>query len=145
MDTLLTEINGMYSCGTFILAAACENRDMRVAVFVLVPFLLAAQYRTPRRAPGANTGSTGAYNLPAVTFHGTVKQISGKEIVIVSDEQQEITIHRTRKTKFLKSDKEIKPSDIPEGAAVTLDVTKAPDLSLLAVNVFVDAPKPAQK
>ena len=118
---------------------------MRLAVLLLMPCLLVAQYRTPRRATGANTNSTGAYNLPAVTFHGTLKVISGKEVVIISDEQQEIAIHRTRKTKFLKTDKEIKPGDIPAGAPVSVDVTKAPDQSLLAVNVFVDSPKPAQK
>jgi hypothetical protein len=119
-------------------------KTMRLAVLLIAPIILAAQYGNPRRTVGGrSTGSTGAYNLPAVTFHGTLKVISGKEIVIISDEQQEITIHRTRKTKFLKSDKEVKPGDIPAGAAVTLDVTKAPDLSLLAVNVFVDPAKPA--
>lgn len=118
---------------------------MRLSLLLLVPILLTAQDRTPPRGAGASTKSTGAYNLPAVSFHGTVKSISGKEIVIVSDEEQQITIHRTRKTKFLKDDKAIKPGDIAEGSLVTVDVTKAADLSLSAVNVFVNEAKPHHK
>ena len=115
---------------------------MSVTALLLVTGLLAGpQAERPRRAAVGNTTRTGAIDLPAVTFHGTVKVIAGKEIVIVAEGQQEITLHRTRKTKFLKGGAAVKPGDIPVGAAVTIDVTKAPDLSLLAVNVFVDPAK----
>ncbi len=111
---------------------------MRLAMLLLLPCLVFAQYRTNRRI--VTGGGTGAYGGPAVTFHGSVKAISSKDIVIINEEQQEITIHRTRKTKFLKSDQEVKPATIAPGTAVTLDVTKAPDQSLLALNLFVDVP-----
>ncbi len=80
--------------------------------------------------------------MPAVTFHGKLKDLDNKELVIVSDDEQELTIYRTHKTKFLKDGKNIKPNAIPIGASLTLDVSHAPDLSLLAVNVLVD-PQPA--
>ena len=116
-----------------------------VLATLLVPVLLPAQYGYPRipRTRGARpTANAGAYGGPAVTFHGKLKQISNKEVVIVSDEDQEIVLRRTHKTKFLKGDKEIKPADIPEGTALTLDVTKDPDMKPVALNVFVDQPKP---
>ncbi len=123
---------------------------MRLAIFCLGPWLLAAQYypvpypSRPRIV--GNTRSTGGVNQqPAVTFHGTLKQISNKEIVIETDEQQEVSIHRSRKTRFLKEDKEVKPAEVAPGTVVTLDVTKAPDATLMALNLFVDPPKKDQK
>ena len=111
---------------------------------LLVPVLAPAQYGYPRmpRSRGARpTANTGAYGGPAVTFHGKLKHITNKEVVIISDEDQEIVLRRTHKTKFLKGDKEIKPAEIREGAALTLDVTKDPDMKPVALNVFVDQPK----
>src|SRR5579871_2794081 len=114
-------------------------------VALLVPALMPAQYgypRMPRTRGGRPTANAGAYGGPAVTFHGKMKQITNKEVVIVSDEDQEVVLRRTHKTKFLKGDKEIKPVEIAEGTALTLDVTKDPDMKPVALNVFVDLPKP---
>ena|SRR5215831_8617789 len=113
-----------------------------------VPALLAAQYGYPypgvsRTRGGRPTANTGPYGGPAVTFHGKLKQITSKELVIVSDDDQEIVLRRTHKTKFLKGEKEIKPAAIHEGAPLTIDVSKDPEMKPVAVNVFVDLPKPA--
>ena len=115
---------------------------------LLVPALSLAQYgypntRMPHTRGARPTANTGAYGGPAVTFHGKLKQITNKEVVIVSDEDQEIVLRRTHKTRFLKGDKEIKPAELHEGAALTIDVTKDPDMKPMALNVFVDPPKPA--
>lgn len=110
---------------------------------LLVPTFAPAQYypRTRRGSPNS-TINAGAYGGPAVTLHGKLKQISNKEIVIESDEEQVIVLRRTRKTKFLKGDKEIKPTEIPQGTQLSLDVTKDPEMKPLALNVFVEKPKP---
>lgn len=116
---------------------------MRIFFLVLIPCLVFAQYR-PQRSGRIGGASAPAGNIlgPAVTFHGTLKSIDNKQVIIESEDQT-VLLGRTHKTKFLKDDKEIKPKDIPAGAPLTIDVNKAPDGSLLAVNVFVDSPKAA--
>lgn len=88
---------------------------------------------------------TRAYGGPPVTFHGKLKELTKREIVIETDEDQALSIGRYRKTKFLKDNREIKASDIPIGASLTVDVTQDPDLKPLAVNVFVDPVKKTAK
>jgi hypothetical protein len=112
---------------------------MRIAVVLfLIPFLAAAQSRRTRTPSSSLPGNIMG---PTVTFHGTLKSIDNKQVLIESEEQT-VVLGRTHKTHFLKDEKEIKPKDIPAGAALTIDVNKAPDGSLLAVNVFVDTAKP---
>lgn len=103
-------------------------------------------YPRSRRTGSANqTRNTGAYGGPAVTFHGKLKDITKKEIVIETDEDQTIEIRRYRKTKFMKNDREVKPEDIPVGALLTVDITQDPDLKPVALNVFVDPVKAQSK
>ncbi len=120
-------------------------RFFPIWVALLTPVLCLAQYGYPYPYPYPSIGDPGAkggpYSGPAVTFHGKLKQITKKEVVIISSEDQEIVLRRTHKTKFLKGNKEIKPSEIREGTAVTLDVSKDADMKPVAVNVFVDQPK----
>jgi hypothetical protein len=99
-----------------------------------------AQYRRTR--PDSNAiASTGAYNDPAATMHGLLKRIKGKDLLLTTDQNQDVLIHLTHKTKFLSKDgHNIKGSDIAPGSVVSIDVAKAPDLSSLAVNVRVDGP-----
>ncbi len=107
-----------------------------------LPALLLAQYypRT-RRGVAPGTPNPPAYKDVAGSFHGKLKELSGKEIMIAMDDDQILTIHRSRKTKFLKGDKTIKPSDIDLETMVTVDATEEVDLSLTAVSVTVDTPK----
>lgn len=92
------------------------------ALALVLPVLLAAQ--TAR--------------VPPITFQGRLKLITGREIVIVAENDQTISIRRTRKTKFLRGGKEIKPSDIAPGAPLTVDVVEARDLKPEAVGVIAE-------
>jgi hypothetical protein len=114
------------------------------AVFLfLVSTLLPAQTAYPRYrrgVPGSNIPTTGSYKDLAGTFHGTLKQISNKEIVIRNEEDQDVVIRRSRKTKFLKDDKEIKASAVPANALVTVEAAEDIDLKPIAVSLSVDPP-----
>jgi hypothetical protein len=116
---------------------------LRAAILlgVVVPALLLAQYYPrPRRGIVPGTPNPGAYNV-AGSFHGKLKELTGKEITIETEDEQLVSIHRTRKTKFLKGTQTIKPSDIDLETMVTVDATEEVDLSLTAVSVTVDTPK----
>jgi hypothetical protein len=110
-----------------------------------------AQYAQRRPNTGGNpTAITGAYGEPAATMHGTLKEITKKDIFLVLDGDQTLRIERTRKTKFLKDGKPIQVSEIAPGSVLSVDVGKDPQLSPQAVNVIVDSPpiddaKPAAK
>ncbi len=107
---------------------------------VVLPALLPGQYypRTRRSIPG--TPNPGAYNV-AGSFHGKLKELTGKEITITTDDDQVVSIHRSRKTKFLKGTQTIKPSDIDLETPITVDASEEVDLTLTAVSVTVDTPK----
>ncbi len=91
-----------------------------------------------RRRPSSATVGAGPYNGPAVSFNGTVKSLTKKEIIIDLDaEQESLTLRRSGKTKFFKDDKEIKAADIPVGTHVTLDATRDGDQKLSALKVMV--------
>jgi hypothetical protein len=122
-----------------------------VLLALLLPARLPAQYY-PRRGPVAATAHSGPYGGPAVTFNGTVKALTKKELVVDLDrpdpdaEQQSLTFRLSRKTKFLKGDQAIKLSDIEAGTHISLDATRDGDLKFSALNVMVAPPgKPAEK
>ena len=108
---------------------------------IVVPALMLAQYypRT-RRGVIPGTPNPGAYNV-AGSFHGKLKELTGKEIMIQTDDDQIVSFHRARKTKFLKGTQSIKASDIDMETLVTVDASEDVDLSLTAVSVTVDTPK----
>jgi hypothetical protein len=108
---------------------------------VLLPALLLAQYypRT-RRGVVPGTPNPGAYNV-AGSFHGKLKELSKKEIMIETEDGQIVSIHRSGKTKFLKGTQSIKASDIDIETPVTVDASEEVDLSLTARSVTVDTPK----
>src|ERR1700677_862811 len=94
-----------------------------------------------RRRATAATATAGPYNGPAVSFNGTVKSLTKKEIIIDLDSEEEsLTLRRSGKTKFFKDDKEIKAADIPVGTHVTLDATRDGDQKLSALKVMVAPP-----
>jgi hypothetical protein len=116
---------------------------IRVGVLtgVVLPALLLAQYypRT-RRGVVPGTPNPGAYNV-AGSFHGKLKELSKKEIMIETEDGQIVSIHRSGKTKFFKGTQSIKPSDIDIETPVTVDATEDVDLTLTARSVSVDVPK----
>jgi hypothetical protein len=88
----------------------------------------------------------GSPNLPAYkgvagSFHGKLKDLTKKEIMIETDDDQTVSIRRTGKTKFLKGTEKIKATDIDMETPVTVDATEDIDLKLTAIDVIVDTPK----
>lgn len=112
---------------------------------VVLPALLLAQYypRT-RRGVVPGTPNPGAYNV-AGSFHGKLKELSKKEIMIETEDGQIVSIHRSGKTKFFKGTQSIKPSDIDIETPVTVDASEDVDLTLTARSVSVDIPKKSEE
>lgn len=133
----------------------CENGGMRhlmilaALLAVLAPPRSAAQYVRPR--PAGATATTGPYTGPAVTFNGTLKGLTKKQLVVDLDQSdpdadhQSLTFRFSKKTKFLKGDQPIKPADIAMGTHISLDAVRDGDQKLSAVNVFVAPPPAADK
>ncbi|HTR39240.1 MAG TPA: hypothetical protein VMH80_25365 [Bryobacteraceae bacterium] len=125
--------------------------SLRIAAAVWVflvmssPALLEAQAGYSRARRGSTRGSGAsvpqAYKDVAGSFHGKLKELSDKEIMIVNDDNQMISVRRSHKTKFLKDGQAIKPSEIDLETPVTVDATEDSDLKLTAVNVTVDSPR----
>ena len=117
-----------------------------VLLALLAALLPAQGGYSRRRGPVSATANSGPYSGPAVTFNGTVKVLTKKELIVDLDstepsaERQSLTFRLSKKTKFLKDDKEVKPSDIEVGTHITLDATRDGDLKLSALNVMVAPP-----
>ncbi len=99
--------------------------------------------RVRRGTPSGSPSPNGTYKDLAGTFHGKLKDITGKEIVIENEQNQIVSIRRTRKTKFLQDGKDVKASGIALGTALEVDVTEGPDLKPVALKVVVKAAPPA--
>jgi hypothetical protein len=115
-------------------------RRFRIATVVL-SLLLAGiahgQYRG-RRGPATPTARAGGIQGLVVTFHGALKKLTKKEILIQSDDNQLMTLRCSGKTKFLdKDNKKIKPSDIDLDTIVSIDASEDLDSKLMAINVRV--------
>jgi hypothetical protein len=113
---------------------------------IVSPLLVLAQYPYPypypqtRRNGAPGTPHPPAYKDVAGSFHGKLKELNSKEILIETDDDQTVSIHRARKTKFLKGKESIKASDIDLETLVTVDASEDADLKLTAVSVTVDPP-----
>src|ERR1700738_114553 len=116
----------------------------RLAAFGLAAMLAGAasgqmSYQRVRRTPGSRSAPATAVHPEVVgTFHGVLKQLDGKQIVIQNDQDQTVTFRRLRKTKFLKSGKEVKAQDIPLESRVTVDASEDVDAKPAAVSVSLD-------
>jgi hypothetical protein len=115
-------------------------RIVALLAAVLPALLLAQYYPRTRRGAAPGTPNPSAYNV-AGSFHGKLKELTGKEIMIETDDSQIVSIHRSRKTKFLKGAQSIKASDIDIETPVTVEASEDVDLTLTAVSVTVDTPK----
>ena len=78
---------------------------------------------------------------PVATFHGTLRSINKKEIVLDLAEDQSIAFHISHKTKFVKEAKAIKPTAIAAGSPVTVDGKRDLLGNVEAVTVTVDSNK----
>lgn len=103
---------------------------------------LAGQMPYPRARRGLAPTAVPATAPKGVlmVFHGKLKVIDKKKIVIETDESQQLlTIRLTGKTKFLNAGKEVKPATIDLETPLTVDASQDKDASFLAANVTVDA------
>lgn len=80
-----------------------------------------------------------AYKGVVVTFHGVLKKLTKKEILLESDDKQLLTLRCDRKTKFQDPDGDVKRSDIDLESQVSIEASEDVDLKLLAINVKADA------
>jgi hypothetical protein len=85
---------------------------------------------------GARTPDTDVFAAAVASFKGKLRAVDKKDIVIQSDDDQTVTFHRSKKTKFLSGTKEIKPEEIPLESAVTVDASKDSVGDLVAVDVI---------
>jgi len=94
------------------------------------------------RSSGANDkgtfdGSGKLYKIAIGIFHGKLKQLTDKEIVIENRSNQMVSIRRSRKTKFLRNNEPVHPSDIDLGTPIIVEVREE-KRSLAALNVSID-------
>ena len=112
-----------------------------VAMLLIILSLSLSQAQTGyprvRRGIAPNAPNPQAYNV-AGSFHGKLKELSNKEIMIETDDNQIVSIHRSRKTKFMKGTQAIKASDIDLETIVTVNASEDVDLTLTALSVTVD-------
>jgi len=117
-------------------------RILRVALLLgaILPAVLSAQsiYRTRHGAPG--TPNLPAYKDVAGSFHGKIKSLTKKEIMIETEDDQTVSMRVSGKTRFYKGNEPIKASDIDMETLVTVDASEDADLKLTAINVIVNLP-----
>jgi len=108
-------------------------------LLLLLPATLPGQGRSRGTRRGTSPATAPApYKGVTATFEGRVRNLDKKKIVIETDDKQLVTIRLSCKTKFLKNDQPIKPSDIDMDSFVSVDASEDTDLSLLAVSVTAD-------
>ncbi len=115
-----------------------------LSLILLAPFALTAQYR--RRMIYDNNGAVTPDPGTNVTVNvqGVLKGLSKNEILVESDQEHTISLHRTSKTKFLREDKEVKADNVSLDEKVNVDVAQDKDAKLMAVVVKLGPPeKPA--
>ena len=118
-----------------------KRSNMLVTAAVLVLSLAppaSAQYPRARRTVSAGSAPQ-PYKGLVVTFHGVLKKLTKKEMLLQSDDNQLLTIRCSRKTRFRDDDGDIKASEIDLESPVRVDATEDSDLKLVAINVTVAA------
>jgi hypothetical protein len=111
-----------------------------LGLVLLLTTALAAQPRYGRSRNLSNgTNPLPQYQGLTATFHGKLKEINKKEIVIQNDDDQIVSIRRNGKTKFLNKDaKEVKPTELEAETVVTIDVSEDNDMKPMALKVVAD-------
>src|SRR5262249_53073956 len=109
-------------------------------VIVMLPVLALAQYGRPGRNRAPAPRGVPGEATPLVSMRGVLRSIGKKDLTIDAGDDQILTFKRTKKTRFLKGDAEIKPEAFPDGAKVFVEASRAPNGDLDAVNVFLGEP-----
>jgi hypothetical protein len=153
----------VFSAGVFIMMNPWSNTFFRAAgcwlariapknwsrpLAVLLAFFLAfsslpVQGQMQRRPSRSGSRGGGGGTLPSdvlagavVSFKGKLRAVDKKSILIESSEDQIVSFHRSKKTKFLSGDKPIKPEEIPLEEMVTVDASKDSVGDLVAVDII---------
>ncbi len=113
------------------------NSALSFVVLIALCPAISGQYSTRRPTAPSTSPNLGARKGVIVTFHGSLKKMTNKEILIQSDDHQLLTFRRNRETKFTKDNQEIKAYAIDLETPLTIDVKQDIDLKLIAVNVMV--------
>jgi hypothetical protein len=129
-------------------SSGAKSQLLNIALTVMLATLaVQAQSTYPRMRRGtASPATLGAYKGVVVTFHGKLKVLDKKKIVIETDEKEEkelVSIRLTGKTKFFDKGKPVKPASIDMETEVTVDASEDTDLSVVAINVTVGSPEKA--
>ena len=113
-----------------------------LAIIVLAAAIpLQAQYQRRPAARGNRSAPAPDVLATAVAgFKGKLRAIDKKAIVIESPDDQVVSFHRSKKTRFLVDEKEGKPQDIPLGSLVTVDASKDSAGDLVAVDIIWKKP-----
>jgi hypothetical protein len=117
------------------------SRPLAVVLAVLVlagtlPLQAQMQRRPSRAGNKGGAPPTEAFAAAVATFKGKLKAVDKKEIVIESAEDQTVSFHRSKKTRFLADEKPIKPEDIPLETVVTVEASKDSVGDLVAVDII---------
>jgi len=126
--------------------SVCGDRRtaLRVSIIAIL-FTQAAFYgqMRGRRGNSAAPAHPEAYKGIVITFHGALKKLTKKEIIIESSENHELlTFRRNKATKFLNGTTEIKPTDVDMETQVSIDASEDVDLKLMAISLDI-APPPS--
>ena len=118
-----------------------------LALVLLLSVTLEAQRYSRRPLSNNSANPLPEYQGLTATFHGKLKEITKKEIVLLNDDDQTVSIRRNAKTKFFSKDaKEVKPTELETDTVVTIDVSQDNDLKPTALKVVADAAqKPKEK
>ncbi len=114
-----------------------------LAVLLLLfsaPFTLFGQYPRARR-PSGSPATLDGFKGVVVNFHGKLKILDKKKIVIETEEKELLNIRLSGKTKFFNNGKVIKPASIDLETPVTVDAIEDTGLTVLAIDVTVDSPQ----
>jgi len=80
---------------------------------------------------------------PLATFTGTVKELTGKTLVLETQDTNELPFVCTHKTRYYDGKKQIKASDIKPGDPVSIETKRFRDGELEAINVRLERKKPS--
>jgi len=120
------------------------RRRIQAAVLLLSAFPLLVNAQRGRRGPTNAIITAPPLTGVVISFHGALKELSKKTILLQTDDNQLVTLRRTSKTRFLNQEQQIKADDIDLDDKVTIDATEGNDLKLLATVVHLD-PAPPKK
>ena len=71
-------------------------------------------------------------------FHGKLKELTKKEIVIENESKQIVSMRCSQKTQFLRNNEPIRPTDIDLDTSITVEAIENRSSSLVALNVSID-------